>query len=68
MQERWLTWELALSYWNLGGSVVKNLPAMQELRVQPLGREDPLEKGMAIHSSIPAWEIPWTEKPGGYSS
>ena len=68
MQERWLTWELALSYWNLGGSVVKNLPAMQELRVQPLGREDPLETGMAIHSSIPAWEIPWTEEPGELQS
>ena len=68
MQERWLTWERALSYWNLGGSVVKNLPAMQELRVQPLGREDPLETGMAIHSSIPAWEIPWTEEPGELQS
>ena len=46
-----------------GGSVVKNLPAMQESRVQPLGQEDPLEKEMATHSSILAWEIPWTEKP-----
>ena len=45
--------------------MVKNLPAMQETRVQSLGREDPLEKGMAIHSSIHAWRIPWTEKPGG---
>ena len=44
---------------------VKNLPAMQETRVQSLSHEDPLEKGMAIHSSIPAWKIPWTEEPGG---
>ena len=37
----------------------------QETRVQPLGQEDPLEKEMAVHSSILAWRIPWTEKPGG---
>ena len=43
----------------------KNLPAVQETRVQSLGWEDPLEKGMATHSSIFAWEIPWTEEPGG---
>ena len=49
------------------GTVVKNLSVMQETRVQDLGREDPLEQGMAIHSSILAWRIPWTEKPGGYS-
>ena len=42
----------------------KNLPAIQETWVQFLGQEDPLEKEMAIHSSILAWEIPWTEKPG----
>ena len=47
---------------------VKNLPAMQETRVQSLGREDPLEKGMATHSSILAWEIPWTEEPGRLQS
>ena len=50
------------------GSVVKNLPAMQEpqeTRVPSLGGEDPLEKGMATHSSILAWRIPWTEEPGG---
>ena len=46
-------------------SVVKNLPAIQETRVQPLGWEDPLERGMATHSSILAWRIPWTEEPGG---
>ena len=45
--------------------MVKNLSAMQETRVQSLGVEDPLEKGMAIHSSILAWRIPWTEKPRG---
>ena len=44
--------------------MVKNLPAMQETRVQSLGQEDPLEKGMATHSSILAWKIPWTEEPG----
>ena len=44
--------------------MVKNLPAMQETRVQFLGQEDPLEKGMATHSSILAWRIPWTEESG----
>ena len=47
-----------------GGSVVKNLPTMQEMWVRSLGREDPLEKEMATHPSILAWEIPWTEEPG----
>ena len=47
--------------------MVKNLPAMQETWVQSLGLEDPLEKRMAIHSSILAWRIPWTE-PGGLQS
>ena len=46
-----------------GGSVVKNLSEMQETRVQLLGQEDPLEKEMATHSSIFAWEIPWIEEP-----
>ena len=45
--------------------MVKNLPAMQETGVQSLGQEDPLEKGMATHSSILAWGIPWTKEPGG---
>ena len=45
--------------------MVKNLPEMQETQVQSQGREDPLEKGMATHSSSLAWEIPWTEEPGG---
>ena len=43
---------------------IKNLPAVHETRVKSLGREDPLEKEMATHSSILAWRIPWTEKPG----
>ena len=43
---------------------VKRLPAMQETRVQSLGRENPLEKEMATHSSILAWKIPWTEETG----
>ena len=47
---------------------VKNLPAMQETWVQSLGWEDLLEKGMATHSSILAWRIPWTEEPGGLQS
>ena len=48
--------------------MVKHLPAMQETWVQSLSWEDPLEKGMATHSSIPAWKIPWTEEPGGLQS
>ena len=47
---------------------IKNLPAMQETQVQPLGWEDPLENGMATHSSILAWRIPWTEEPGKLQS
>ena len=50
------------------GSVVKNLPATQETWVQFLGRKDPLEKGMATHSSILAWRMPWTEKPSDLQS
>ena len=48
--------------------MVKNLPAMQETRVQSLGREDPLEEGMATQSSILAWQIPWVEEPGRLQS
>ena len=48
--------------------LVKNLPAVQETQVRSLGREDPLEKEMATHSSILAWEISWTEEPGGLQS
>ena len=46
--------------------LVKNLPAMRETQIRSLGREDPLEKEMATHSSILAWRIPWTEEPGGF--
>ena len=57
---------------NIGASLVaqrlKHLPAMQETWVQSLGREDPLEKEMATHSSILAWRIPWTEEPSGPQS
>ena len=54
-----------------GGSTVENPPAMQdsqEMQVQSLGQEDPLEEGMATHSSILAWRIPWTEEPGRLQS
>ena len=44
--------------------LVKNLPAMEETQVQSLGQEDPLKKEIATHSSILAWEMPWTEEPG----
>ena len=47
---------------------VKNLPVMQETRVQCLGQEDPLEERMATHSSIFVWRIPWAEEPGGLQS
>ena len=53
---------------SLMAQTVKNLPAMQETPVRSLGWEDPLEKGMATHSSILAWRIPWTEEPGGLQS
>ena len=48
--------------------MVKDLPAVKETWVQSLGREDPMEKKMATHSSILAWRIPWTEEPGGLQS
>ena len=50
---------------SLMAQTLKNLPAMQETQVPSLGQEDALEKGMAAHSSIPAWGIPWSEEPGG---
>ena len=55
MESRWVS---------LVAQLVKNLPEMQETWIQFLGWEDPLEKGMATRSSILAWRIPWTEKPG----
>ena len=64
--------DLPTSLWRfrdfLVAQTVKNLPAMQETRVRSLGRKDPLEKGMTIHSSILAWRIPWTEDPGWLQS
>jgi len=61
-----INWEIGIDmYTLLMGSVVKNTPTKQEMQVQSLGWEDPLEKKMATHSSILAWEIPWTEESGG---
>ena len=48
--------------------VVKNLPVIWETRIQSLGQEDPIEKGIATHSSILVWRIPWTEESGGLQS
>ena len=48
--------------------IVKNLPSVRETQVLSLGQEDPLEKGMATHSSILSWRIPWTEEHGGLHS
>ena len=48
--------------------MIKSLRAVQETRIRSLGREDPLEEGIATHSSILAWRIPWTEEPGGLQS
>ena len=53
---------------SLVAQMVKHLPTMQETRVQSLGREEPLEKEMATHSSTVAWEIPWMEDPGRLQS
>ena len=53
---------------SLVAQMVKNLPAIQELRVRSLSWEDPLQKGMATHSSILAWRIPWAEEPGRQQS
>ena len=58
---------IVISYTSLVAQTVMRLLAMQETRVRPLGREDPLEKEMAMHSSTLAWKIPWTEEPGSYS-
>ena len=50
------------------GTVVKNLPVVQETGIGSLGQKDPLEKGMDTHSSMLAWRVPWTEEPGGLQS
>ena len=60
--------KLSLKGASLLAQMVKNLPAMQEIQLQSLGREDPLEKGMASHSSILAYRIPRTEELGGLQS
>ena len=67
---RYNIWHLLNSFlWvSLIAQSVKNLPAMQETWVRFLGQEDPLGKEMAVHSSILAWKIPWTEEPGGLQS
>ena len=61
-------WSIILSLSSIGASLVaqmvKNVPEMQKTQVQSLKGEDPLGKGMATHSSILAWRIPWTEEPG----
>ena len=59
---------MILEWTSLVAWMVKNLPAVQEIRVQSLDREGPLEKGMATHSSIIAWRISWTEEPGELQS
>ena len=53
---------------SLMSQMVKNLPAVQETWVRSLGQDNPLEKGMATHSSLLAWKIPWTEEPGRLQS
>ena len=60
--------DLGLPQGFLGGSDVKNLPAVQETQVLSLGQEDPLEREMATPSCVLIWEIPWTEKPGELQS
>ena len=63
-----IDYPLQYSWASLEAQTVKNLPVMQEIWVWSLGWEDLLEKGMATHSSILAWAIPWTEEPGGLES
>ena len=59
---------MTLTVASLVAQMVKGLPSMQETQVRSLGREDPLEKGMVIHSSIHTWKVPGTEDPGGLQS
>ena len=59
---------LSISWASLVAQMVKNVPSMRETRVRSLGWEDPLEEGMATHSNILAWRIPWREEPGGLHS
>ena len=67
----WCIFHVRFRYWagaSLVAQMVKNLPALWETHIWSLGQEDLLEKGMATHSSILAWRIPWTEEPGGLQS
>ena len=57
-----------INSYSLVAHMLKNLPTVWETQVQSLSWEDPLEKGIATHSSILAWRIPWTEEPGGLQS
>ena len=57
-----------IDVWSLVAQMVKNLHAVQEIQVQSLSQEDPLEEGMATYSSILVWRIPWTEEPGRLQS
>ena len=59
---------MCLFWASLVAQMVKNLPAMQDTWICSLGWENPLEEGMATHSSMPAWRIPWTEEPGELQS
>ena len=81
LMQTWLFWtffplfswndfinNLGVNWASLVAHMIQSLPAMQETQVWSLGWEDPLEKGMATHSSIFAWRIPWTEEPGGLQS
>ena len=63
--EKGLVYPLQYSWASLLAQMVKNPPAMQEIRVQSLGRKDPLEESVATHSNILAWRIPWAKEPGG---
>ena len=62
------TLEISQTWVSLVAQMVKNLPAMQETSVRFLGQEEPLEKGVATHSSTIVWKIPWTEEPGRLQS
>ena len=68
LEEGIIGYPLQYSWASPVAQLVKNLPAMRETWVQSLGWEDPLEKGMATHSSILTWRIPWTEEPGWLQS
>ena len=64
----WLGFSFMASRASLVAQTVERLPTLRETRVRDLGREDPLEKEMATHSSTHAWKIPWTEEPGRLQS